>query len=198
MPSGFGDTAHGFVGVKVWYCSDEVRCTGKSPREESGFGEKIGCYNDHQDDDDHEGENSPKRKKISKHGTYVFRESSSGQANESELAEKVSQELVEEMSETVDEAKLRKKRNFNFTISTKDHSSCSKLSKRSQAPVLSLVSQDLFYQKKGNSGPEKFILSLHKFPIVIFLDDDNEERTSKLVDKCMKKFNPYARYSVKH
>nr|GEU93395.1 hypothetical protein [Tanacetum cinerariifolium] len=42
MPSGFGDTAHGFVGVKVWYCSDEVGCTGKSHGEESGFGEKIG------------------------------------------------------------------------------------------------------------------------------------------------------------
>nr|GEU69529.1 hypothetical protein [Tanacetum cinerariifolium] len=61
-----------------------------------------------------EGENSAVRQKTSKHGTYVFRESLFGQANESDpdddelLAEKVSQELVEEMSETVDEAKLRK------------------------------------------------------------------------------------------
>ncbi|GJR60445.1 hypothetical protein Tco_1502607 [Tanacetum coccineum] len=84
-----------------------------------------------------EGENSAKRQKTSKHGTYVFGESSSGQANESEPgpsisgnqeqlddfdfwtntyatdddelpAEKVSQKLVEEMSKIVDEAKLRK------------------------------------------------------------------------------------------
>nr|GFC07366.1 hypothetical protein [Tanacetum cinerariifolium] len=40
----FGDIAHGFVGVKVWYCSDEVGCTGKSPGEESRFGGKIEDY----------------------------------------------------------------------------------------------------------------------------------------------------------
>ncbi|GKA75653.1 hypothetical protein Tco_0782031, partial [Tanacetum coccineum] len=33
---------------------------------------------------------------------------------------------------------------------------------------------------------------------VIFLDDDIKERTSRWVDKCVKKFNPYARYSVEH
>ncbi|GJZ95589.1 hypothetical protein Tco_0667923 [Tanacetum coccineum] len=36
------------------------------------------------------------------------------------------------------------------------------------------------------------------FPVVIFPDDDIEERTSRWVDKCVKKFNPYARSSVKH
>ncbi|GKE71116.1 hypothetical protein Tco_1529188 [Tanacetum coccineum] len=51
---------------------------------------------------------------------------------------------------------------------------------------------------KGNSGPEKIVLSLHKFPVVIFNDDDIEERTSKWVNKCVKKFNPYARYDVEH
>ncbi|GKB30938.1 hypothetical protein Tco_0870339 [Tanacetum coccineum] len=92
---------------------------------------------DHHDDAHPGGVNSAKRQKTSEHETYVFRESSSGQANESELglltsgnqeqlddfdfwmdtyatnddelpAEKVSQELVEEMLETVDEAKSRK------------------------------------------------------------------------------------------
>ncbi|GKB32199.1 hypothetical protein Tco_0871600 [Tanacetum coccineum] len=29
-------------------------------------------------------------------------------------------------------------------------------------------------------------------------DDDNEERTSRRVNKCVKKFNPYARYGVEH
>ncbi|GKD10710.1 hypothetical protein Tco_1190395 [Tanacetum coccineum] len=51
---------------------------------------------------------------------------------------------------------------------------------------------------KGNSGPKKIMLSLHKFPAVIFLDDEIKERTSRWVDKCVKKFNPYARYSGEH
>ncbi|GJT67508.1 hypothetical protein Tco_1018988 [Tanacetum coccineum] len=63
-----------------------------------------------------------------------------------------------------------------------------------EAPALSLINQDLLYLKKGNSGPEKIVLSLHKFPAIIFNDDDIEERTSRWVNKCVKKFNPYARY----
>ncbi|GJW38583.1 hypothetical protein Tco_0064428 [Tanacetum coccineum] len=67
-----------------------------------------------------------------------------------------------------------------------------------EAPSLSLINQDLLYLKKGNSGPEKIVLSLHKFPAIIFNDDDIEERTSRWVNKCVKKFNPYARYGVEH
>ncbi|GJX25941.1 hypothetical protein Tco_0232237 [Tanacetum coccineum] len=67
-----------------------------------------------------------------------------------------------------------------------------------KAPALSLVNQDLLYLKKGNSRSEKIVLSLHKFPAVIFPDDDIEERTSRWVDKCVKKFNPYARYRHEH
>ncbi|GKB18801.1 hypothetical protein Tco_0852724 [Tanacetum coccineum] len=44
-----------------------------------------------------------------------------------------------------------------------------------EAPLLSLINQDLLYLKKGNSGPEKIVLSLHKFPAIIFNDDDIEE-----------------------
>ncbi|GJW96135.1 hypothetical protein Tco_0177943 [Tanacetum coccineum] len=44
-----------------------------------------------------------------------------------------------------------------------------------EAPTLSLINQDLLYLKKGNSGPEKIVLSLHKFPAIIFNDDDIEE-----------------------
>ncbi|GKF29443.1 hypothetical protein Tco_0095785, partial [Tanacetum coccineum] len=84
-----------------------------------------------------EGENSAKRQKTSEHRTYVFGESSSGQDNESEpgpstsgnqeqlddfdfwmdsyatyddelSTKKVSQELMEEMPQTVDEEKLQK------------------------------------------------------------------------------------------
>ncbi|GJZ78785.1 hypothetical protein Tco_0643622 [Tanacetum coccineum] len=52
--------------------------------------------------------------------------------------------------------------------------------------------------KKGSSGPEKIVVSLHKFPTIIFNDDDIKERTSRWVNKCVKKFNPYARYGVEH
>ncbi|GJS39561.1 hypothetical protein Tco_0564604 [Tanacetum coccineum] len=48
-----------------------------------------------------------------------------------------------------------------------------------EAPALSLINQDLLYLKKGNSGPEKIILSLHKFLAIVFNDDDIEERTSR-------------------
>nr|GEW91804.1 hypothetical protein [Tanacetum cinerariifolium] len=122
------------------------------------------------------------------HGTFVFGESSSGQDYENEPGpstlgnqdqsdyfhfwtnsyatdddvlsnEKVSQELVNEMSQTVDEAKLH---------------------------------------IKGNTRPEKIALSLHKFSTVRFSDNDIKERTSRWVMKCVKKFNPYARYDYKN
>ncbi|GKA27580.1 hypothetical protein Tco_0713748 [Tanacetum coccineum] len=70
--------------------------------------------------------------------------------------EKASQELVDEISQTIDEA----------------------------------------HNCKGNSRPDKIVLSLHQFPAVIFPDDDIEERTFRWVEKCVKRFNPYARYEV--
>ncbi|GJW16170.1 hypothetical protein Tco_0020303 [Tanacetum coccineum] len=48
-----------------------------------------------------------------------------------------------------------------------------------EASPLSLINQDLLYLKKGSSGPEKIVLSLHKFPAIIFNDDAIEERTSR-------------------
>ncbi|GKA08066.1 hypothetical protein Tco_0687397 [Tanacetum coccineum] len=144
---------------------------------------------DPHDDAHSEGENSAKRQKTSKHGTYVFGESSSGQDNGSEPdpstldddelpTEKVLQELVEEMSQTVDEAKLRKVVNemLRQRCTSGDEHYCQRDPK---AHALSLVNQDLLYFKKGNSGPEKIVFSLHKFPGVIFPDDDIEERTSR-------------------
>ncbi|GKC54655.1 hypothetical protein Tco_1077400 [Tanacetum coccineum] len=148
-----------------------------------------------------EGENSAKRQKTYEHGTFVFGESSS---NDNEIpTEKVSQELVNEMSQTVDESKLRKvvkemKEILVLPHPQKPTSVVQSCQRDPKAPTLSLVNQYLFYLKKGNSGLEKIMLSLHKFPAIIFSDDDIEERTSRWVDKCIKKFNPYARYSVNH
>ncbi|GKC78152.1 hypothetical protein Tco_1128926 [Tanacetum coccineum] len=58
--------------------------------------------------------------------------------------------------------------------------------------------QTFCIEVKDVSGPEKIVLLLHKFPTIIFNDDDIEERTSRWVNKCAKKFNPYARYGIKY
>ncbi|GKB32847.1 hypothetical protein Tco_0872248 [Tanacetum coccineum] len=146
----------------------------------------------------------------------------------------VSQDIMEEVSLTIDEAKLRKMademlrqrctsgdehqyhidqmKNFlksdivwesrkEILVSPHPRKTTPLVHSCQQdpeAPALSLINQDLLYLKKGNSGPEKIVLSLHKFPAVIFNDDDIEERTSRWVNKCVRKFNPYARYGVEH
>ncbi|GKC60548.1 hypothetical protein Tco_1088146 [Tanacetum coccineum] len=158
-----------------------------------------------------------------------------GENNDDELlADKVSQEFENEMSKSVDRAKLHKvvdemlrqrctlgdehqyyidqmqnflkndivwesrKEILTSPFPQKPIPAVQSCQRDHKAPALSLVNQDLLYLKKGNSGPEKIVLSLHKFPAVIFPDDDIEERTSRWVDKYVKKFNPYARYVVEH
>ncbi|GKE26070.1 hypothetical protein Tco_1441454, partial [Tanacetum coccineum] len=74
--------------------------------------------------------------------------------------EKVSQELVDEISQTIDEAKLRKvvDEMLRQQCTSGDEHHCQRDPK---APGLPQVNQDLLYLKKGNSGPEKIVLSLH-------------------------------------
>ncbi|GJX39457.1 hypothetical protein Tco_0252760 [Tanacetum coccineum] len=215
-------------------------------------------------DDAHpEGENSAKRQNTSEYEAYVSGESSSGQVNiqepgpstsgnqeqdddfdfwtnsyasdDDEIPTKqVSQDIIEGISLTIDEAKLKKMademlrqrctsgdehqyhidqmKNFlqsdivweskkEILVSLHPQKikplvqSCQR---DPEAPTLSLINQDLLYLKKGNSGLEKIVLSLHKFPAIIFNDDDIEEQTSICVNKCIKKFNPYARYGVEN
>ncbi|GJR56032.1 hypothetical protein Tco_1406553 [Tanacetum coccineum] len=118
---------------------------------------------------------------------------------------------MEEVSLTINEAKLRKiademlRQRYTSGDEHQYHIDQMKNSLKSdivwenpEALALSLINQDLLYLKKGNSGPEKVVLLLHKFPAIIFNDDDIEERTSRWVNKCVKKFNPYARYGVEH
>ncbi|GKC07875.1 hypothetical protein Tco_0999485 [Tanacetum coccineum] len=196
------------------------------------FSVRLRDQDDPHDDAHPEGENSARRQKMSGHGTFVFGESSSGQdfeskpgsstsGNQEQLDDfdfwtdsyvtdddeipnkKVSQELVDEMSHTVDEAKLRKVVDEMKEILVLPHperptpvvQSCQRDPK---AHALSLVNQDLLYLKKGSLGPAKIVMSLYKFHVVIFPDDDIKEKTSRWVDKCVKKFNPYARYNVEH
>ncbi|GJW31593.1 hypothetical protein Tco_0051625, partial [Tanacetum coccineum] len=180
---------------------------------------------DPHDDAHPEWENSAKRQKTFEHGTFVFGESSYGQDFESEQGpsksgnqeqlddfdfwtdsyvtdddkipnEKVSQEIVDEISHTVDESKLRKVLDEirKEIIVTPPHpqrptpvvQSCQRDPK---APALSLVNQDLLYLKKGSSRPEKIVMSLHKFPTVIFPDDDIEEITSRWVENLHQEYS---------
>ncbi|GJT36231.1 hypothetical protein Tco_0926650 [Tanacetum coccineum] len=193
---------------------------------------------DPHDDAHPEGENRAKRQKTSEYEAYVSGESSSGQVNENEQGpstsgnqeqeddydfwtesyasdddeipmKQMSQDIMEEVSLTIDEAKLKKmvdemlRQRCTSGDEHQYHIDQMKNFLKSdiidpKAPPLSLINQDLLYLKKGSSGPEKIVLSLHKFPAIIFNDDDIEERTSRWVNKCVKKFNPYARYGVEH
>ncbi|GJZ27729.1 hypothetical protein Tco_0572376 [Tanacetum coccineum] len=187
-----------------------------------------------------EGENRAKRQKTSEYEAYVSGESSSGQVNEEEQGpstsgnqeqvddydfwtdsyaldddeipmKQVSQDIMEEVSLTIDEEKLKKMvdemlrqrctsrdehqyhidqmKNFlksdivwesRKEIIVSPHprkttplvQSCQR---DPEAPALYLINQDLLYLKKGSLGPEKIVLSLRKFPAIIFNDDDIEE-----------------------
>nr|GEW33451.1 hypothetical protein [Tanacetum cinerariifolium] len=142
-----------------------------------------------------QGEKSAKWQKISEYETYVSRESSSGHDNEQEQGPSTSgnQEQADDYdfwtdSYASDDDEIPAKQVLQDIMEERDP----------EAPTLSLINQDLLYLKKENSGPEKIVLSLHKFPTVFFNDDDIEERTSRWVNKCVKKFNPYARYGVEY
>ncbi|GJS32487.1 hypothetical protein Tco_0530869 [Tanacetum coccineum] len=49
-----------------------------------------------------------------------------------------------------------------------------------EALALSLINQDLLYLKKGNSGPEKIVLSLHKFPSKLLVLKTGKSTSAKI------------------
>ncbi|GKB73800.1 retrovirus-related pol polyprotein from transposon TNT 1-94 [Tanacetum coccineum] len=127
---------------------------------------------DPHDDAHPKGENSAKRQKTSEYKAHVAGESS-GQINEKEQ---------EEVSLTINEAELKKIADemLRQRCTSRDehqyHIDQIKIFLKSdirdpESPALSLINQDLLYLKKGNSGPEKIVLSLHKFPAIIFNDN---------------------------
>ncbi|GJQ92714.1 hypothetical protein Tco_0003853 [Tanacetum coccineum] len=115
------------------------------------------------------------------------------------LMKQVPQDIIEEVSLTIDESKLKKMADEMLrqrcTLGDEHQYHIDQMKNFLKSNI---VWEDLLYLKKGSSRPEKIVLSLHKFPTIIFNDDDIEERTSRWVNKCVKKFNPYARYGVKH
>ncbi|GJS61435.1 hypothetical protein Tco_0656219 [Tanacetum coccineum] len=134
---------------------------------------------DPHDDAHPEGENRAKRQKTSEYKAYVSGESSSGQVNENEQGPSTLGNQEQE---------------DDYDFWTESYASDD-----DEIPT-EKMSQDIMeeYLKKGSSGPEKFILSLHKFLAIIFNDDDIEEQTSRWVNKHVRKLNPCARYGVEH
>ncbi|GJY19671.1 hypothetical protein Tco_0391162 [Tanacetum coccineum] len=97
-------------------------------------------------------------------------------------SKQMSQDIMEEVSLTIDEAKLKKMADEIKEILVSPHPRkttplVQSYQRDPEAPTLSLINQDLLYLKKRSSGPEKIVLLLHKFPAIIFNDDDIEEQT---------------------
>ncbi|GKF38247.1 hypothetical protein Tco_0118308 [Tanacetum coccineum] len=142
-----------------------------------------------------------KTQKTSEYEAYVFGESSSRQVNVEEPGpssssnqeqddefnfwtdsyasdddeiptKQVTKDIMEEISLAIDEAKLKKMADemLRQRCTSGDEHHCQI---DPEAPALSLINQDLLNLKKGNSGPEKIVLSLHKFPAIVFNDDDD-------------------------
>ncbi|GJX74688.1 hypothetical protein Tco_0313283 [Tanacetum coccineum] len=123
--------------------------------------------------------------------------SSSGQDYESEpdddviLNEKVSQELVDEMLQTVNEAKLhkvvdemlRQQRTsgdeYQYHIDQMQNFLKSDIIWESKKEIIVPPYQPKPIPIKGNTGPENITLSLQKFPAIRFHDNDIEERISR-------------------
>ncbi|GJS02405.1 hypothetical protein Tco_0318913 [Tanacetum coccineum] len=184
-------------------------------------------------------ESSAKRQKTLEYEAYVSRESSSGQVNVEEPGpstsgnqeqddefdfwtdsyasdddeiptKQVTQDIMEEIYLTIDEAKLKKMADEmlrqrctsgdehqyhidqmkNFLQSNIVWESKKKIlisphprkitplvqicQRDPEAPALSLINQDLLYLKKGEIRSYNNLLSLHKFPAIVFNDDDIE------------------------
>ncbi|GKA31001.1 hypothetical protein Tco_0717306 [Tanacetum coccineum] len=72
-----------------------------------------------------------------------------------------------------DEIPTKQVRNSCSLHHPERHSIVQRCQRDPEAPNLSLINQDLLYLKKGSLGPEKIILSLHKFPAIIFNDESS-------------------------
>nr|GEV10728.1 retrovirus-related Pol polyprotein from transposon TNT 1-94 [Tanacetum cinerariifolium] len=168
---------------------------------------RLRDQDDPHDDAHPEGENSEKWQKTSEYEAYVSGESSSRQDNVQEQGpstsgnqeqvddydfwtdsyasddneiptKQVSQDIMEDVSLNIDEAKLKK------IVDEMLRQRCT--SGDEHQYHIDQMKNFLKSDIKGDSRPEKIVLSLHKFPAVVFNDDDIEERTSRWVNKSIK------------
>ncbi|GJX20780.1 hypothetical protein Tco_0223457, partial [Tanacetum coccineum] len=126
-------------------------------------------------------------------------------SNDDEIPLKqVSQDIMEEVSLTINEAELKKIADEMLRqrcTSGDEH-------QYHIYQMNNFLKSDIVWESRkeilASPHPRKTtplvqsLLSLHKFPVIIFNDVDIEEWTSRWVNKCVKKFNPYARYGVEH
>ncbi|GJZ76731.1 integrase, catalytic region, zinc finger, CCHC-type containing protein [Tanacetum coccineum] len=158
-------------------------------------------------DDAHlEGENSAKRQKTSEYEAYVSGELSSGQVNEEEPGPSTSgnQEQddkfdfwTDSYASDDDEIPTKQRDEHQYHIDLMKNFLQSDIVWESRKEII-VSPHPRKITPLVQSCPEKIVLSLHKFPAIVFNDDDIEERTSRWVNKCIKKFNPYARYGVEN
>ncbi|GKA62077.1 hypothetical protein Tco_0761596 [Tanacetum coccineum] len=180
---------------------------------------------DPHDDAHPKGENSAKRQKTSEYEAQVTK-GSSGQVNEKEqgqsysrnqeqtddydfwtesyasnddeiLTKQVSQDIIEEVSLTINEAELKKIADemlrqrctsgdeHQYHIDQMKNFLKSDIVWESRKEIITSTHprKTTPLVQSCSSGPEKIVLSLHKFPTIIFNDVDIEERTSRWVNK---------------
>ncbi|GKC74679.1 hypothetical protein Tco_1120562, partial [Tanacetum coccineum] len=185
---------------------------------------------DPHDDAHPEGENSAKRQKTSEyeaHQTddydfwieslrnqeqtddYDFWTESYASDDDEILTKQVSQDIIEEVSLTINEAELKKIADemlrqrctlgdeHQYHIDRMKNFLKSDIVWESRKEILASPHPRKTTPLKGSLRPEKIVLSHHKFLATIFNDVDIEEWTSRWVNKCVKKFNLYARYVIK-
>ncbi|GKA87696.1 hypothetical protein Tco_0809460 [Tanacetum coccineum] len=147
------------------------------------------------------GENSAKRQKTSEYEAYVSGESSSGQVNVEEPGPStlVTQDIMEEISLTIDEAKLKKMADEMLRqrcTSGDEH-------QYHIDQMKNFLQSDIVWESR-----KEILVSPHPrkiTPLVQSCQRDLEAPVPSLinqdllwVNKCIKKFNPYARYGVEN
>ncbi|GJZ08439.1 hypothetical protein Tco_0542722 [Tanacetum coccineum] len=167
---------------------------------------------DPHDDAHPEGENSAKQQKTSEYEAYVSRESSSGQAFQEEQAptKQVSQDIMEEVSLTIDEAKLRKMADEMLRqrcTSGDEH-------QYHIDQMKNFLKSDIVWESRKeilvSPHPRKTTPLVHscqkdlEVPALSLINQDllylkkKNSGPEKIVNEYVKKFNPYARYGVEH
>nr|GEY24755.1 hypothetical protein [Tanacetum cinerariifolium] len=143
-------------------------------------------HGDHHDDAHHEGENSScTQEQLDEFDAWM---DGFGTDDNEVPTEEVSQELWEEISGEIDEAQVQKAVNdmkerlslLNLQKPTPVYHNCHRDPK---ALPITLLNQDLFYLKYGNSRLNKYTLSLHKFPVYLWAKQDHTRRQKELRDK---------------
>ncbi|GJS53443.1 hypothetical protein Tco_0626805 [Tanacetum coccineum] len=109
-------------------------------------------------------------------------------------SKQVSQDIMEEVSLTIDEAKLKK---MAYEV-LRQRCTSREEHQYHIDQMKNFLKSDIVWKVERNSYLSTSMKLHTSLSSNIFNDDDIKEQTSKWVNKCVKKFNLYARYSVEH